>query len=275
MNISFCEQKLRGPLLCLLLCLSGFVFAQDKEQDLLADRNGDGVLALACFGDSITYGVGDGTEPGEFVEIAPETDGAQGYHRRVEVLGGFPARNYGQPGEYFLVGGLQRLPELISLNNSDLIAIFEGANDAIEQVSSAAFERGLQQAINISRADGLMPIVFTIPASCCNREGREIFTREYSRIVRARASLNQVPLVDIERAWDTTCQNKTKCELFNIPDGIHPNTRGYDVIAQTVMAALYGIDLFAAGGAAQLESALGLPAGSVIVKPDPTVTEGQ
>ena len=275
MNISFCEQKLRAALFCILICLSGIAYAQEEDQDLLADRNGDGVLAMACFGDSITYGVGDGTEPGEYVEVAPQTDGSQGYHRRVEILGGFPARNFGDPGEKLLVGGLLRLPEVLSLNNSDLIAIFEGANDAIEHVSSEAFERGLQQAINISRADGLMPIVFTIPPSCCSRAGREIYTREYSRIVRARASLNQIPMVDIERAWDTTCQDKAECELFNIPDGIHPNTKGYDVVAHTVMAALYGIDIFAEGGAAQLESALGLPAGSVIVKPDSSQTEGQ
>ena len=57
--------------------------------------------------------------------------------------------------------------------------------------------------------------------------------------------------------------------MYNLPDGIHPNTRGYDAIAQTVLATLYGIDIFAAQGAADLEAALGLAAGTVIVRPDP------
>ena len=270
------NRKLRLCLSLGLFFLCSFsAWSQEQEFDLLADRNGDGVLAISCFGDSITYGVGDGTFPGEVVEVAPITDGAQGYHKRIELLAGFPARNYGDPGERFLTAGLARFPSVVALNNSDLIAIFEGTNDAIERVSTESLVHGLQQAVNIARAKGMMPVLFTIPPACCSRAGRDVFTRDYSRAIRERAALNEVPLADIERAWDTTCQNKEECELFNIPDGVHPNTRGYDVIAQVVLAALYGIDIFAPNGAAQLESALGVPAGTVIVKPDPVQSEAQ
>jgi hypothetical protein len=40
------------------------------------------------------------------------------------------------------------------------------------------------------------------------------------------------------------------------------------VITEVVLAQMAGIDIFAPGGAAALETAFGRPAGSVIVKPD-------
>jgi hypothetical protein len=87
--------------------------------------------------------------------------------------------------------------------------------------------------------------------------------------VRQRAQLNGLQVTDLELTWDTTCKDPLRCELFNLPEGLHPNTTGYDVMAQAVTATLMGIDLFAPEGAAQLEAALGLQPGAVLVKPLP------
>jgi hypothetical protein len=46
------------------------------------------------------------------------------------------------------------------------------------------------------------------------------------------------------------------------------------VISQVVASALLGIDIFSISGAADLEAALGLNPGDVVVQPDVGATEG-
>jgi hypothetical protein len=75
-------------------------------------------------------------------------------------------------------------------------------------------------------------------------------------------------LADIARAFASTCDNLNKCQLLNVPEGLHPNTLGYDVIAQTVLATLYGIDIFSQSGASELAGALGVETSVIKVKPE-------
>ena len=42
-----------------------------KVEAQLSDRNGDDELRILFFGDSLTFGVGDGLLPSEFVEVGP------------------------------------------------------------------------------------------------------------------------------------------------------------------------------------------------------------
>jgi hypothetical protein len=76
-----------------------------------------------------------------------------------------------------------------------------------------------------------------------------------------------VRLADVETLWRSTCPELTQCDLYNLPEGLHPNRKGYDALAQIFAAALLGIDLLSSGGPAELEVALGLDSGGVIVKP--------
>ena len=87
------------------------------------------------------------------------------------------------------------------------------------------------------------------------------------------AEMNQVAaehgirLADLDRAWKSTCDRLPECDLLS-SGGLHPNSQGYDVIAQVVLATLAGIDVFSPQGATELEKAYALPTGSVIVKRD-------
>ena len=107
----------------------------------------------------------------------------------------------------------------------------------------------------------------TLPEPCCEHGSLSPFTTSYSISILEIAAANSLRTVDLEQVWKTTCQNPGECELYNLPEGLHPNSLGYDVIAQSVSATLLGIDILAADGAAQLEAALGLEPGTVLVKP--------
>lgn len=232
------------------------------------DLNQDGLVSYIGFGDSITFGVGDGTAVGQFVDDPPLTNGSQGYLERIRTLAGLATFNQGAPGEVFTEEGVFRFPSAVTSNQADYIGILEGANDATLQVSITDYRLALQRAVNVARATGKMPVVITIPPPCCNHKSIAPITGSYSSVARNISNINDVLLADVERAWATTCQNKSQCELWNVPDGLHPNTLGYQVMAETVLATLLEIDIFAPDGPLKLEEVLGLPEGSVATKAD-------
>lgn len=248
-----------------LTLLPALVFADDA---LLQDRNGDGVIKIATFGDSITYGIGDGEPVGVFIEVLPEGTRGPGYPGRLTTLLGVPVQNGGFPGETLTEGGAARFPAFLASSKADVVVILEGVNDAVFRVTTGAYARSLQRVINVARALGVEPVVATILNPDASHVALAPFTDAYSLQVQDIASVNEISLIELERAWRNTCQNKMECELYNSPEGLHPNTKGYDVISQVVAAKFVGVDIFSPNGATELESALGLSAGAVLVKPD-------
>ncbi len=238
-----------------------------SAQELLDDRNGDGLIVVDGFGDSIAFGVGDGTSPGQSVEKAPLTNGSLGYLQRVRTYTGIRTNNIATPGERFTTDGIERYPGVVS-DNSDLVAILDGTNDARDQTSGDRFRETLQTAVNVARAGGKEVVLFTLLPTCCDREGGTAFTSSYSAIIRELAAVNEARVADIERAFASTCQNKEECELLNRPEGLHPNTKGHEVIAQTFLATLADINIFARDGASKLAGALGLEESDIVVVPD-------
>lgn len=252
-------------LIIFLFLFSSTAFAQ--QGSIFEDLNNDGQVRILAFGDSITYGVGDGTSPGQVVDTPPVTDGTLGYPARIESLFGVVVDNRGFPGEELAVGGVERFPKVLRSSTADIVIIKEGANDSLYRLDRGTYSRYLQKVINVAFALGKTPVLSTLARPCCNHDGRQPFTDSYSDVVRELAFVNDLRFADIDRAWRTTCKNKEKCELYNLPDGLHPNSVGYDVIAQTMLSSMLGIDIFAPDGAQLLEGALGLPTGDVVVKP--------
>jgi len=237
-----------------LLLVSSILQAQDLE---LSDQNGDDNIKILAFGDSITDGVGD--------------EEGIGYPNRLEQLIGILVDNEGDPGEELLNGGLERLSKIVQNSNADYVIIMEGANDAIHQISGPSYDRGLQKAINLIQAIGKTPILMTLPPGSEDHAGTVPITNGYSSVIQDLGSINSLTVVDLNLAWLTTCNNLFRCQLYNLPEGLHPNSTGYTVMAQTIAAKLFNIDIFSVDGATQLESAFGLTPGSVIVKPIPVI----
>ena len=245
-----------------LLLVPNFAWA-DPPQDI----TGDGIVSYLAFGDSITVGLGDGIPPGAPVSDFEGRQVGPGYPERLTRWAGLLTFNAGLGGEEFVARGVYRFPGVAQASSADIVGILEGSNDAIFRVDSGTYRRQMQRAMNVAFALGKTVILITLPPPCCDRGALSLFTRSFSQTLRDLADVNQVALADVERAWDTTCDTAERCNLLNVPEGLHPNTLGYDVIGQTILASLYGVDLFIEGGAAELESVLGLPAGTVVVKP--------
>jgi lysophospholipase L1-like esterase len=235
---------------------------------IVEDLTGDGIVTYLGFGDSITYGVGDGTAVGDVVTEIPVTDGTKGYVPQVGSLTGVATVNGGIPGEIFTTAGVQRLPGAVQSSGADIVGIFEGSNDAIFRTAPGTYERLLQKALNVVRSIGRQAVIFTLPPPCCDHDGLQPFVNSFSEEVLKLSRINDVPVADIRRLWASTCQNQEECELYNLPEGLHPNSRGYKAIAQTVSAALLGIDIFSTQGQAEFIAATGITAEEVVVVPD-------
>lgn len=275
------KPRVLFPIMVLLLGLFagiGSGNAAESEPPFLSDYNGDGSIRIIAIGDSITFGVGDGTEPGEFIEEAPRTDGGVGYPARLETTLGMLVDNEGIPGEELIIGGVSRTPTFLANSSADIVVFFEGSNDALNQRDPTGFRRAYQRMLNTARALGKVPVIVTIPPTCCDRAGRTIFINALNNAIFDLAASNGVRVADIARAYRTTCGDIEECPLLSLPEGLHPNSVGYDAISQTILATFAGIDIFSTAGAQELETAFNLAPGSVVVSPDPAngvqTTEG-
>jgi lysophospholipase L1-like esterase len=250
--------------LALLACFSAYAVA---EESFVNDVNGDGIVNITGFGDSITYGVGDGLPPGADVPVVDESGSPRGYPKRLSSMLNLSVRNSGVPGEEFVAQGVWRIPDVVGGAQVDTIVVMEGSNDAVKQISTGDYARAVQRAINVIRASGKRIVVATIPPPTGTHASLLPFTESYSATVREQAAINEVRLADVEALWHATCPNLEQCNLYNLPEGLHPNTKGYDALAQIFAAALLGIDLLSPSGPSELEGALGLSEGSVVVRP--------
>jgi len=241
------------------------------NSSLLIDMNGDGVIQIDAFGDSITRGVGDFFPIGTFIEESTTPVSEAGYPLRLEQVLNLPVSNLGLPGERVVLDGLFRFASLFQGRGTDIVLLSGGTNDAIDQIFTNNFQTALQTMINIARAEGALPILVTPPPTCCDNSNLSQLVNGFNETTELVATINDLPLANIRRAFENTCGNFSgSCFLISTPEGIHPNITGYDVMTETILATLFNIDLFAPDGPAALDQVLGRPENSTITLPDPS-----
>lgn len=233
--------------------------ARAETRSLLVDRTGDGKVTVMGFGDSITFGVGDDEE-------RPIDD--RGYLPRLAGYLGVSVLNEGVPGEELVGSGELRFVQTLRDSAADVVIVSEGSNDAVLQTSRSAMRRAFQRVVNVGRALGRQVVVGTVPIPVAEHESIAPFMAEYSAIIRAIAEANQVPLLDTERMWRSTCGAIPSCRLLNLPEGLHPNEVGYTAIAQLAGATLHGVDPFRRDASGEIASLLGITRGQVVILPD-------
>lgn len=243
------------------------------ENSLLLDTNGDGILQVAAFGDSITRGMGDDHSPGDDVESASLEipTGEAGYPLRIERILGVGVTNLGDPGEDLTIRGISRFASLVLSKHYDVIFFMEGSNDGFIAAPSSSVAHAYQTAINIAKMAGTNVIMLTMPPVCCGHDGLGRFIDSYRDQVHHVAVVNGLAIADVDHAFRNTC-NVGNCYLLNLPEGLHPNHEGYDIMTEAVLAAAFKIDLFSPTGRTDLETTLLLPPGSVQTEPDPIAT---
>lgn len=226
--------------------------------------------SATAFGDSITRGVGDFSGPESFVEFAstPVANQEAGYPLRIETFLEVAISNRGNPGEQVTDGAITRFVNELSRTPDNTILLSGGSNDSIFRVPAGQVFRALQTMINFAKVRGKEVILVNITPVCCDREDRESIIESYNDQYGALAALNNLRLADVFKGFLNTCGGVLDdCFLLSRPEGLHPNSVGYDVMGEVISAQLLGVDIFTLEGQGQFASAVGFAPTTI---PDPT-----
>ncbi|MGH7896767.1 MAG: SGNH/GDSL hydrolase family protein, partial [Candidatus Binatia bacterium] len=200
----------------------------------LEDLDGDGEVFVIAFGDSITRGVGDGARGDTVPPLA-----TGGYPARLQRLVGVPVLNFGVPGEQ-TAQGRARLPKVLQATRTDYVILLEGVNDVEHRLDGDAI-RNLQGMIDSVFQSGAMPIVGTLTPTCCDHRNTAPESRilRFNDTLRAMAESQSVPVIDFHTAFgpDPTIGFDPASGSIHVPEGLHPTSPGYDLMAATAAEA--------------------------------------
>jgi acyl-CoA thioesterase-1 len=176
-------------------------------------------LPLVVFlGDSLTAGAG----------LAQDAAFPALIHAELERAG-IPIRivNAGVSGDTS-AGGLRRLAWLLR-QEPDVVVVALGANDGLRGLSSAQMEANLREIVASTRAAGAR--VLLVGMKVPPNYGAE-YGQSFEQVFPALAE-------ELELAYVPFLLEGVAGEpALNLPDGIHPNERGYERVAQNVLPKL-------------------------------------
>jgi lysophospholipase L1-like esterase len=190
-----------------------------------------------AFGDSITAGVGDA--PGRAFPGYPP--------RLVNLLAsrGVTAivDNFGLGGET-TSGGLSRLPSVLAANpGATGLLLMEGTNDINEKVSVETIITNLGLMAQKAEAKGLHVVLATLVPRLpdANTDGGNIVNGELAAAIRDLAWASSRRLADPFEVFNLT-PHAIPDDYAGGTDKLHPNAKGYDLLAQIFADVLTGID---------------------------------
>ena len=190
-----------GLLLLLLIASLALAGCGESVAPLPKLSPGDVVLA---FGDSLTYGTG--ARPGE------------SYPEVLSGLIGHTVVAAGVPGEQ-TVGGLVRLDAVLDAHEPRIVLLCLGGNDMLRKVDDSVIEANLRRMINRIRKRGAAVVLIGVPKPALFGGTAEF----YERIAEDLALPFEGEILN-----DILKDNEFKS------DPVHPNTRGYRVLAQAL-----------------------------------------
>lgn len=208
-------MKITRIVLSLLgLLLVGFFFCLT---DVLAATE-----VVTCFGDSITAGWFVYAKDGNGCK--PPCGGYEPYLQQSLLTAGHDVvlRNYGVGGET-TSSGMGRIDSVLTASNPKYVLLLEGTNDALLS-SPGTIHANLSYMVDRILARNAIPILATLTPDTRNNGAKPI--EEINSRIKTLAAEKNIALVDLYAATSNTWNSLNS-------DGLHPNSAGYKLIAQT------------------------------------------
>ena len=201
-------MNMKSPLERLLLCLlwTALTVGCSDDQATLEPLSPGSVIV--AFGNSLTRGTGAAAE--------------SSYPSQLAQLSSFAVINAGIPGEVS-AEGLRRIETVIQQNKPALVILCHGGNDLLRKLDPGQTEANLRKMIRLIRNSGSQVIMLGVP-----KPGLWLSSAEY--YARIGADL-RVP-VQTDILPDILSKKDLKA------DPIHPNARGYRILANSIHAFL-------------------------------------
>jgi len=183
---------------------------------------------ILFFGDSLTAGY---QLPGSaaFPALLQQRLNAQGL--------AYKTFNYGVSGETS-AGGRQRLAGVLARQPVDVFVLALGANDGLRGIPVRETTQNLQFILDQVRlkypAARLVLVGMEFPFDLGPLGGHRMaqYAQDFKSLFRALADKNQVAFVPF------LLQGVLGQRALNLPDGVHPNAAGHQLLADNVWAVL-------------------------------------
>lgn len=188
------------------LALCAALLAACGEAPKLAPLATDAVVL--AFGDSITYGTGAAA--------------AESYPAQLERLIGHTVTNAGVPGEVS-AQALRRLPAALDEHRPQLLVLCIGGNDFLRNLGKEQVAANVQTMVAVARQRGVDVVLIGTP-----EKGFTVTPPAFYADIAAQLGIPYEGDVIGEILRDSTLKS----------DPIHPNARGYRLIAERVAALL-------------------------------------
>jgi len=190
------------------------------------DFGGNDPRTVTAFGDSITQGV---------LELRRRDLGlttSNNYPSRLQALlrGLDPAWrvvNRGVGGER-TAQGLARLPSILAIDKPGFVLVLEGTNDASDCLEVTRIVDNLRSMVRIAKANRSIPILGTLPPNFRNDPCAQDVIAEVNALLPGVAAAESIVLADIF----TGMNDRSLFGLAPDRDPLHPNERGYAVMAE-------------------------------------------
>ncbi len=202
------HSHLRPFLLCVCLLASAVLSGCGERQPSLPRL--DPTDVVLAFGDSLTYGTG--ARPGE------------SYPEVLSALIGRTVVSAGVPGERTREG-LERLDDVLDLHQPRIMLLCLGGNDMLRKVDASETENNLRQMIETATARGIGVVLIGVPKPAL-LGGTAQF---YERIAD-----------DYALPYEGEVLNEILRDSAYKSDPVHPNARGYRLLAAALAEVLRG-----------------------------------
>lgn len=192
------------PLVCCLFAL--WLLAACEKTPRISPLNGEAVLL--AFGDSLTHGTGAGTD--------------EAYPAVLAGLLGREVVNAGVSGEVS-AAGLKRLPELLAEYQPALVILCHGGNDFLRRLDRAEVIGNLREMIALCQESGAEVLLVGVP--------------------QVGLFLSADPLYgELAEEFALPYEEKALAKILSErelkSDQIHPNARGYALLAEKLAALI-------------------------------------
>ncbi|WP_349432119.1 arylesterase [Methylomarinum sp. Ch1-1] len=164
---------------------------------------------ILAFGDSLTYGTG----------ASPQRN----YPSVLSQLTGLQVINAGIPGEISR-NGRKRLPDILDKQQPDLLILIHGGNDILRKIPPQQTQENIRQMIEEANRRNIDVVLFGVP-----RPGLIMMS---SAALYQQIAENQAVVHDLNTLPEILGDPALKSDM------IHPNDRGYRIIAENVYRLL-------------------------------------
>ena len=195
----------RNPL-ALSILFGAILLAACGSDQTLRPLAADAVIL--AFGDSLTFGTGAGR--------------SESYPSVLGNLTGRTVVNAGVPVEVS-AKGLTRLPGLLERHQPDLVVLIHGSNDMLRRQSRSGTADNLRRMIALARESGADVVLLGVPAP---------------GLILSTASFYE----EVAESTGTPIDSNALADVLQYPsnksDPVHPNGKGYRMLAEAVRALL-------------------------------------